>query len=83
MPPVEFEPTISAGERLQTYALDRAATGTGILSLLSNQNPLSPPLAPSSAAWNFPQIVQKQFYTNFSSPSKPQADGSKKFIKYF
>ena len=29
MPPVEFEPTISAGERLQTYALDRTATGTG------------------------------------------------------
>ena len=29
MPPVGFEPTITAGERLQTYALDRAATGTG------------------------------------------------------
>ena len=28
MPPVGFEPTISAGERSQTYALDRAATGT-------------------------------------------------------
>jgi len=25
MPPVEFEPTILAGERPQTYALDRAA----------------------------------------------------------
>ena len=24
-----FEPTISAGERPQTYALDRGATGTG------------------------------------------------------
>jgi hypothetical protein len=32
MLPVEFEPTISAGERPQTYALDRAATGTGINS---------------------------------------------------
>ena len=30
MPHVGFEPTISAGERPQTYALDRAATGTGI-----------------------------------------------------
>ena len=30
MPPVGFEPTISAGERPQTYTLDRAATGTGI-----------------------------------------------------
>ena len=29
MPPVGFEPTISAGERPQTYALDREATGTG------------------------------------------------------
>ena len=29
MPPVGFEPTISAGERPQTYALNRAATGTG------------------------------------------------------
>jgi len=29
MPTVGFEPTISAGERLQTNALDRAATGTG------------------------------------------------------
>jgi len=26
MPPVGFEPTISADERPQTYALDRAAT---------------------------------------------------------
>jgi len=27
MPPVRFEPTVSAGEGPQTYALDRAATG--------------------------------------------------------
>ena len=32
MPLVGFEPTISAGERPQTYALDRAATGTGMNS---------------------------------------------------
>ena len=30
MPRVGFEPTITAGERPKTYALDRAATGTGI-----------------------------------------------------
>ena len=30
MPPVGFEPTISAGERPKTYALDRAAIGIGI-----------------------------------------------------
>jgi hypothetical protein len=29
MPPVRFETTISAGERPQTYALDRAAAGIG------------------------------------------------------
>jgi len=29
MPPVGFEPMISAGERPQTYTLDRAVTGTG------------------------------------------------------
>jgi hypothetical protein len=29
MPPIGFEPTIEAGERPQTYDLDRAATGTG------------------------------------------------------
>ena len=31
MPRVGFEPTISAGERPKTYALDRAATGTGLI----------------------------------------------------
>ena len=35
MPPVGFEPTISAGEQPQTYALDRAATGTGDLTELA------------------------------------------------
>ena len=30
MLPVGFEPTISADERQKTYALDRAATGTGM-----------------------------------------------------
>jgi hypothetical protein len=30
MPPVGIEPTVSAGERPQTYALDRAATGIGV-----------------------------------------------------
>jgi hypothetical protein len=31
MSPVGFEPMIAAGERPWTYAVDRAATGTGIL----------------------------------------------------
>ena len=38
MPPVGFEPTISAGERPQTYALDRAATGTGIYNYIPETN---------------------------------------------
>jgi len=29
MPPMGFEPTISAGEWPKTYALDSAAAGTG------------------------------------------------------
>ena len=37
MPPVGFEPTISAGERPKTYALDRAATGTGE-SVIANEH---------------------------------------------
>jgi len=32
MAQVGFEPTISEGERPQTYALDRVATGTGFLT---------------------------------------------------
>ena len=38
MPPVGFEPTISAGERPQTYALDRAATGTGTTTTTTTTN---------------------------------------------
>jgi len=34
MPPVEFEPTFSAGERPQNYALDRTANGTGYKQIL-------------------------------------------------
>ena len=33
MPPVGFEPTIPAGERPQTYALNRVATGTSALAI--------------------------------------------------
>ena len=37
MPPVGFEPTISAGERPQTHVLDRAVTVTGPVLLYSPQ----------------------------------------------
>jgi len=38
MPPVGFQPAISAGERPQTYALGLAATGTGIKHLYLDTN---------------------------------------------
>ena len=38
MPPAGFEPTISAGERPETYALDGAAIGTGLLTLIVEEN---------------------------------------------
>jgi hypothetical protein len=37
MSSVGFEPTISAGERPKTYALDRTAAGTGIYLTDRNQ----------------------------------------------
>ena len=37
MHPVGFEPTVSAGEQPQTYALDRAATGNGTLDVCTYQ----------------------------------------------
>jgi hypothetical protein len=42
MPPVGFEPTISAGERPKTYALDRAAIGTGTKNGLLDIKYVSP-----------------------------------------
>jgi len=36
MSPAGFEPAIQASERKQTHALDRAATGIGILSSYLN-----------------------------------------------
>jgi hypothetical protein len=38
MPPVGFKPKISAGERPQTYALGRAATGTGSVVFLTGKS---------------------------------------------
>jgi len=37
MPPVGFEPTIAVGERPQTFALDRAVTGTGDIQYWSDK----------------------------------------------
>jgi hypothetical protein len=42
MHPLRFEPPISAGERPQTYTLDRAATGTGFIDDLALLNNIKP-----------------------------------------
>jgi hypothetical protein len=42
MPPVGFEPAIPTGERLQTHALDRSATGIGPLASYLSQMIASP-----------------------------------------
>jgi hypothetical protein len=36
MPPAGYEPAIPAGERLQTHALDRSATGIGMNCFLKH-----------------------------------------------
>ena len=57
-PPVEIEPTISAGERPQTYSLVRAVTGSGITCRISATNPntcviMCCILHTSSETWHF------------------------------
>jgi hypothetical protein len=62
MPPVGFEPTISAVERPKTYALDRAATGTG--SMIRTNIKLSPRVfwvqwsdGDTKTGWKFSVII--------------------------
>ena len=61
MPPVGFEPTVSAGERTQTYALDRAATGTDKSKFSTNVSILVMVVVPSLVA--VPE-VSKSLITN-------------------
>jgi len=49
MPPARFEPTISADERPQTYALDRTATGTGILTVRMSNKEISALMNPATS----------------------------------
>ena len=63
MPPVGFEPTISAGERPHTYALDRAATGDGLMLILQIcfyiifLNDIFRPLHGSSSGWTLSFVI--------------------------
>ena len=54
MPPVGFEPTIAAGERPKTYALDRAATGTGKETIVDAINTAI--CLPAVQLWIFEEI---------------------------
>jgi hypothetical protein len=45
MPSAGFEPVITAIERLQTYALDRTATGIGLQYTYSTETPATHQLA--------------------------------------
>jgi hypothetical protein len=51
MPSVKFEPTISAGEWPKTYALDRAATGTGCMEHVSLGKKKASSIYDSTYAW--------------------------------
>ena len=51
MPRVGFEPTVSAGERPKTYALDRAATGTGRRTIIQLYSVIK--LIISASCWLF------------------------------
>jgi hypothetical protein len=59
MPPVGFAPPISAGERHQTYALDRAATGIGELHFASiNSTSVSPTLKTDATGYRIMNAEQ-------------------------
>ena len=53
MPQVGFEPITSAGERRQTYALDRTATETG-------SNPLESKIYTEGFFLIFPKVDRKK-----------------------
>jgi hypothetical protein len=65
MPPVGFEPIISAGERPKTYTFDRAATaGTGCNTLLHKLNVMEHiwVLLGSAVFGNFPVNVSSHLW---------------------
>ena len=70
MPPTGFEPTISAGERPQTYALDRMATGTGGKHIIHSFSSLSYDRSKASSKATSPHsaIQSSLFQMRVSSP---------------
>jgi len=66
MQPVGFEPTVSAGERPQTYALDGAATGTSTFMIIPRWIPLR---ITNISGGTFTEI-QNRFYEQKSPPPR-------------
>jgi len=66
MPPVGFEPTVSAGERPKTNALDRAASGTGnikmYLSIKGTEDVDGIPLSQDMDQWRVPRTRYLAFH---------------------
>ena len=67
MPPVGFEPTISAGERSQTYPSDRAATGTGIHILKNVVTALCGYSACPSVCYIYQHVASSTDFINVAS----------------
>jgi len=63
-----FEPTISAGERSQTYALDRAANGSGTVDV---SGPINTKIKLASYL-TWPYTIDRIFFPIlFQHPAKP------------
>ena len=69
---VGFEPTISVGERPQTYALDRAATETGFLF------PLTYLLTYLLTQWS--RVLLEMLTGSAASQEIPRIFGTRRFI---
>jgi predicted cupin superfamily sugar epimerase len=71
MPSVEFEPIISAGERQQTYVVDRASNGTGNFAVSNEQSVVTYVL---STCFNFYQfILREELQTHASAANSVKA----------
>ena len=85
MPPVGFEPTISASQRPQTYALDRAATGNGnykiilleIYRVIINYSPDYKHLLQKKNLYVAPQLEEFQPWIIFQQDGAPPHWGLK------
>ena len=73
MPPVGFEPTISAGARPQTYALDRAAIGTGVIHTLAVKSGLNPPIQQRTSLLTSTSVLKGSLKAQTSGSRRGQA----------